>query len=160
MKFKGTVWRHVPREAFPLHVGFILKARGRWNREGEYGCIYTSLKKKGARAEYHKYLQKSEVNAKKLKPRELVSIEVEISPIVDLTVSNPLSISPKASFLIGDRPDDLESCRTLADSLRAEGYAGIIVPSASCKGEKNLIIYTDGPPRNLSLEVGGERIPL
>ena len=66
---------------------------------------------------------------------------------------------PKAStFLTGDAPDEIESCRSLADYLRAEGFVAILAPSAALAGERNLMIYLDRPPRRLDLEVGKERI--
>jgi hypothetical protein len=161
MKFKGKVWRHIPTGAHPLHVGYILKARGRWNREGDYGCIYTSLTKRGAKAEYRKYLHRAGVaRIGLLRPRDLVSLLVEVSPVVDLTDKTESPVSPKEPFLIGDGPDDLDACRSLADTLRAQGYAAILTPSAAMTDEKNLVIYIDGPSRNVFLEVGPDRIAL
>ena len=161
MKFKDKVWRHIPAGAHPLHVGYILKARGCWNRAGEYGCIYTSLTEGGAKAEYRKYLSTAGIRKiGLLKPRELVSLIVEISPVMDLTDRKSSPVSPKASFLVSDKPEDLESCRALADTLRAQGYVGILAPSAAQPGERNLVIYIDGPSRNVFLDVGPDRKPL
>ena len=160
MKYSGTIWRHVPHGAHPLHLGFILRAGGRWNRQGEYGCLYTSFTKEAAQSEYHKFLRGSNAQNIDRKPHDLVSIAVEIEPVVDLTDNNSSPISTRASYLTGDDPDDLERCRSLADYLRTQGYIGIIAPSASCEGNKNLIIYIDGPSRNLRLDVGGKRLPL
>jgi RES domain-containing protein len=159
LRFKGTVWRHVPAGAHPLHAGFIVKAQGRWNRAGEYGCLYTSLTQDGARAEFHRYVARAGAGAG-LAPRDLVSLEVDVTPVADLTdpASSPVSI--RSRFLTGDEPDHLEACRALADSLRSLGHAGIITPSAAAKGEKNLVIYIDGPARDLGLGVGGDRVPL
>lgn len=161
MKFKGKVWRHIPAGAHPLHAGYILRAQGRWNRAGEYGCIYTSLTDVGAKAEYRKYLNNAGIHRiALLKPRELVSLMVEISPVMDLTNARTSPVSPKEKFLIRDNPDDLEACRVLADTSRAQGYVGILAPSAALSGEMNLVIYIDGPSRNVFLDVGPDRIPL
>ena len=161
MKFEGKVWRHIPAGAHPLHVGYILKATGRWNREGEYGCIYTSLTADGAKAEYRKYLSKAGIHKiGLLKPRELVSLLVEISPVLDITNAKTSPVSPKEKFLTSDNSEDLEACRALADILRAQGYVGILAPSSVLSGETNLVIYIDGPSRNVFLDVGPDRIPL
>lgn len=156
MKFEGLVWRHVPVGAHPLHVGYILKAAGRWNRAGEYGALYTSLTKKGARAEYRKYLDRSGVRGA-IRPRDLVSIEASVDPVTDLTDARSSPISPEMPFLVGDDPEDLERCRTLADALRADGKVALITPSAAAPGEKNLVIFIDGPADRVRLEVGGVR---
>jgi len=144
-----------------LHAGFILKASGRWNRPGEYGCIYSSLTKEGAIAEYHKYLQQAAVSSPSLaKPRELVSLIVEVDPVIDLTKSKSSPVSTSALFLTGDNPADIEDCRKLADIFRAQGYNGIIAPSAAVSNQKNLIIYIDGPARSIDIDFGGDRTTL
>jgi RES domain-containing protein len=161
LRFSGKVWRHIPAGAHPLHAGFILKASGRWNRPGEYGCIYSSLTQEGAIAEYHKYLQRAAVSSPSLaKRRQLVSLIVEIDRVMDLTKGRSSPVSTSAPFLTGDDPPDIEDCRKLADVFRAQGYNGIIAPSAALSNQKNLMIYIDGPARSVNIDVGGDRIPI
>ena len=161
MRYQGKVWRHIPAGGFSLHAGYILKASGRWNRAGVYGCIYTSLTQPGAIAEYQKYLHFAGITDPNLvKPREIVSIIVDIDPVMDLLDKKASPIPVNSRFLTGDNPSDIVSCRLLADYLRSEGYSGIIAPSAAADDEKNLIIYIDGPAENVELEDGGDRIPI
>jgi RES domain-containing protein len=138
-------------------VGRILRADGRWNRPGLYGCLYTALTKKGAVAEFQKVLDHFDSYPK---TREIVSIKVELDPVVDLTDPATSPIPPITAFLTGDTDQDIEHCRKLADQLRSFGYVGILAPSAAIRGEKNLMIYIDGPASSVMLEDGGERIPV
>jgi len=158
VRFKAKVWRHIPVGAYALHVGRILRADGRWNRPWDYGCLYTALSQKGARAEFEKIRVAFGAAPEDPKHRELVSLIVDLDPVVDLTNINTSPVPPDAAFLTGDLPKDIEQCRDLADALRAAGYVGIIAPSAADPGEKNLAIYIDGPASGIYLEDGGERI--
>ena len=106
MRYRGKVWRYVSAGAHPLNAGYILRAAGRWNRSGIYGCLYTSLTPDGARAEYHKCLRRAGVVGA-TNPREPVSIEVDIDPIFDLTDSGSSPVPPKSPFLTGDDPKEL-----------------------------------------------------
>ncbi len=160
MRIQRKVWRHVPAGAHPLHAGYILRAGGRWNRRGVYGCIYTAFSQQGVRAEYMKYLKREASSDLGVGPRELVSIRVDIEPVADLTNTETSPIPPDEPFLIGDESADLEACRALADSLRSNDFVGIIAPSAALLGEKNLIIYIDGLAGNVRLDEGGDRVPL
>lgn len=160
MRFQGEVWRHIPKGAQPLHAGYILRAGGRWNRPGVYGCLYTASSKEGARAEYEKYLERENTDPARAKPRELVSIEVDINPVLDLTDEETALVPPSSAFLTGDDPEDLERCRVLADTAREQGYTAIMAPSAALEGEKNLMIYIDGVAGDIQLDDGGKRLPL
>jgi RES domain-containing protein len=159
--FSGLVWRHVPRGAHALHVGWILRATGRWNRRGAYGCLYTALTAQGAVAEYRRYAARVG-SAAAVRTRDLVSIRVNrLGPVLDLTdavVRAKVGIA--ASALTGDDTEDLTTCLAIADWARAERYQGLLTPSAADARQTNLIIYVDGPAGNVDLDEGPDRLPI
>lgn len=159
--FSGVVWRHVPPGANPLHLGWILRAAGRWNRQGAYGCLYTSLTAHGALAEYRKYQALARVRVA-ASARDLVSIRINrIGPVLDLLdgdIRSDLRVDERT--LTGDDPEDLETCRAIADWARSEGSSALLVPSAALSGAANLIVYIDAPARNIDLEDGGDRLAI
>lgn len=86
LRFEGLVWRYIPAWGHPLHVGFLLRAAGRWNRYDEYGCLYTALSREGAIAEYRKVLgEYVGLAASDDEKRDVVSIHVSVEPVLDLT---------------------------------------------------------------------------
>ena len=156
-----TVWRHIPQGGHPLHLGRILKARGRWNRAGIYGALYTALTREGALAELRKIREQNASGSGTIafSKRELRSIEVKVQPILDLT--DPATIKTLAVDVrefLGDDDGSLEACRKVADFARAQNYRAMIVPSAALEGEKNLVIFPDGPAHELELEVGPDAV--
>jgi hypothetical protein len=62
--------------------------------------------------------------------------------------------------LTGDRAEDLEACRSLADLARQQGYCAILSRSAALPGATNLDLYIDGPAGNYHLEHGSDRFPI
>jgi RES domain-containing protein len=159
--FEGPVWRYVPRSAHALHIGFILLARGRWNRYAEYGCLYTSLSPEGARAEYEKELRRVGIDAAADQPKDLVSLTVGVARVLDLTDTRQRKhFGITLHALTGDTEDDVESCRIVADLARLEGYDAILSPSAALDVARNLNLYIDGRTDHLRLMDGPDRIPL
>ncbi len=161
MDFEGRVWRYVPRGAHPLHIGFILLARGRWNRHDEYGCLYTSLSREGVFAEYAKELRRLGIEASADQAKDLVTLNIAVARVLDLTAARGRErFGISLATLTGDEEDDLESCRLVADLARLAGYDAILSPSASLVGERNLNLYIDGRADHLRLMEGPDRIPL
>lgn len=158
--FRGRVWRHVPVGAEPLHLGWILKAtRGRWNtRRPRLPCLYTSLTPEGAVAEFEKHL--AEYGAPRR--RDLVSIDVGVGPVLDLTSSRilrRLGLDPAA--LTGDGPGDLAACRAIARGHVLHGpYRAILAPSASLPGAANLMIYVESTNGIQDLSNGPDRVTI
>ncbi len=160
------MWRHVPTEKEPLHLGAIWRySQGRWNRRGEYAALYTALTKEGARAEW-KRLAESAGSA--MGPRDLVSLVVKVEPVLDLTEHDAyqrtarlagLPMHPRFHSRLDDVPHD--HCHALAAQARREQYTALLVPSAALTGETNLVIYFDiVAPRLVDLDNGPDRIPL
>jgi RES domain-containing protein len=160
LKFEGEVWRYIPAGAHPLNLHYVLKASGRWNRAGKYGCLYTSLSKLGARAEFDKYLIQTGLALDKVNPQEIVSIKVRVNNVLDITSRKNGYVNPDEVYLVGDETAHIEKCHKLADAARFAGFLGLLVPSAALRGEKNLIIYIDGPSKEIDLDVGNKRIAI
>lgn len=157
-RFIGCVWRHIPSGGHPLNTRYILRARGRWNRESMYGCLYTALDVAGALAELRKLLLGIGMTGLSLKARELVSIAIEVAPVLDLSSrSRRIRYGISLNSLRGDREQDLEACRKIADRARSEGYRAILAPSAARRSERVLIVYLEGVAEKLDIDVGKVR---
>ncbi|MEE8119986.1 MAG: RES family NAD+ phosphorylase [Anaerolineales bacterium] len=137
-----------------------MSAGGRWNRRDVYGCLYTSMTRRGAIAEFEKASRVSALINFQRWNRDLVSILVELEPVEDLANRKPSPISLDEPFLTGDDPNNYEACWSLADLLGTEGYIALISPSSAQQGKKNLHIYIDGLAGNIKLRDGGDRIPI
>jgi len=158
------VWRHVPPGAVALHLGKLWKlSEGRWNRRGDYACLYTSLTRECALAELararHAY-------GRAVGGRDLVSIEIHrLEPVLNLvdgkayrTLARASGETPNAALLTADANAAFEHCRRLADQARRQGFTGLLVPSAALTGATNLAIYFDVvAPKHLEIDDGPDR---
>jgi hypothetical protein len=101
-------------------------------------------------------------------PRELVSLDVVISPVCDLTVpaiyealARRAGVAPHPQFFTDLDAVPHSHCHALASQARAEGHTALLVPSAAASGEVNLIIYFDVvAPKHVKLENGPDRVKL
>ncbi len=162
--FAGLVWRHVPVGAVPLHIGKLFKySEGRWNRRGEFACLYTALTRAGALAELAK-LRRSAGSI--VGTRDLVSIQIRrLEPVLDLTDASIYRATalaageqPDASLMTTDGDAAYEHCRRLSEAARDRGCTALIVPSAAQPGEQNLVIYFDVvAPRQVDIDDGPDR---
>jgi RES domain-containing protein len=83
VRVRRLVWRHVPAGAEPLHFGWMQRARGRWNTQRpRISCLYTAYEDDGALAEYDKLALEPGYARQ---PRDLVSLQVDVEPVLDLT---------------------------------------------------------------------------
>lgn len=162
MPWSGRVWRYVPKDAFALHFGYVLKARGRWNRAGQYGCLYLAMSQAGALAEHHKYADEAALSGLPFGPHELVSIDLTIlNAALDLTdPSIQRTFGVTTAQLRADGPAAYELCCSIADIARAQGVFVLFVPSAPLAGATNIIVYQEVPPANCQLKVGPDRISI
>jgi len=99
--------------------------------------------------------------------RELVSIDIVLAPLLDLTERKSLrraaggaGVQDEPALLTAEGEAALEHCRRLADWARAEGFTALLVPSAAATGETNLVIYFDVvAPKQLQIDDGPDREP-
>jgi hypothetical protein len=163
VRIRRTVWRHVPAGAEPLHIGWMELARGRWNTQRpRLACLYTALTKAGAVAEYQKHFADAGIaRGGGARPRDLVSIIVDVSPVLNLTddgVLTDLKLSPAA--LTGPRRTAYSLCHRVARDAVAERYRAILAPSAALTRERVLLVYPESSHGRLLLRNGPDRLPL
>jgi RES domain-containing protein len=151
------VWRHVPAGAEPLHLGWMQRARGRWNTQRpRVSCLYTANTREGAPREFVKLA--SERPAYAATPRDLVSLHVNVEPVADLTepaVRERYEIAP--ADLVSP---DCRACHRAMHAILRDGYRAIRAPSAAAPGEVNLLIYPERTDGRLLLSNGPHRVPI
>lgn len=151
----------MPRGAHPLHFGYVLRARGRWNRAGRYGALYLALTPEAGRAEHAKYAAAAALSGLPFGPHDLVLLDVTVTDALDLT--NPATqrrFGVTTPELRADGAVAYERCREVADLARAGGTFALFVPSAPLADAVNLIVYPEVPPSVCQLDVGPDRLPL
>jgi RES domain-containing protein len=130
-------------------------ARGRWNTQRpRITCLYTSYTPSGALAEYEKLAREEAGYASR--PRDLVSIHVDVAPVLDLTdprVLATLGVAPSAMIAQG-----YAAChRIVRRAVLKEGFRAIKAPSAAGAGEVNLMVYPESQHGRLRYGNGPDR---
>lgn len=159
MRVRRLVWRHVPAGAEPLHFTYMQRARGRWNlQRPRIACLYTAYTRAGTLAEYDKIVRGDP--AYRHRPRDLVSILVDVEPVLDL-----LDTALQAHY--GVSQDEMvapsySTChRTVRRAILEDGYRAIRAPSASGLREQHtLMLYPERSGGRCSAVNGPDRIPI
>jgi RES domain-containing protein len=124
--------------------------------------LYTALSRDGAIAEYEKVKRAyKSAGLPRSHPRDLVSIDVEVEPVLDLTnkrIRQACGVS--LAMITGDSQESLETCRQVADLARARAYRAVLSPSAALRDAKNLNIYLEGMAAQLRIRKGKYRMRL
>jgi hypothetical protein len=144
--------------AQPLHAGWMQLARGRWNTQRpRIACLYTSYSADGALTEYDKLAREEAGYA--TRPRDLVSIQVDVEPVLDLC--DP---EVQLRYEITDRLMRGRSyawChRVVNEAILRDGYRAIRAPSAAVDGVVNLMIYPESQDGRLRYSDGPDRLPI
>lgn len=160
---KGTVWRHVPAGAEPLHLGWMQQARGRWNTQRpRLTCLYTALTQDAALAEFRKHFLRSGLKPHQVNPRDLVSVRVDVDPVLNLTqaaVRITYGIHDEGE-LTGDSARHLARCRALARQAVRAGFRAIRAPSAALRGAHVLLLYPESVAGRCRVHNGSDRLAI
>lgn len=136
------------------------RARGRWNiQRPRISCLYTAYTADGALAEYDKLASEPGYARR---PRDLVSVEVDVQDVLDLTDPDlQARYDIQSAQLRGDSADDLRAChRVVRQAVLTDGYRAIRAPSAAGKRDANLMIYPESQHGRLVLSNGPHRVAL
>ncbi|MGH7097562.1 MAG: RES family NAD+ phosphorylase [Stellaceae bacterium] len=137
--FRGQVWRITRRERDPLR-GSV--APGRWNPEGEFEVLYTSLQLDGALAEIGYRLSLEPVWPSRL-AHEIHRIAVEAERT--LRFANLGALALLGVEIARYRTFEYQATQAIAAAAHFLEFDGLIVPSArfDCA---NLVIFTERAP--------------
>jgi len=137
--FEGRVHRiYDPEHGFLETIGNYIVG-GRWNRQGRYGALYTSLSKATAVAEIRRGAEKRNRKPSELGRRDHVVMRIRLTRVLNLTQQN---FCKSIDISLDELFDNNTLCLDIADEVRKVGCEALRVPSATKSGI-NLVIYQD-----------------
>jgi len=134
----GSWWRHVPAGLDPLGTGSP-PGDGRWQRGAKVAAIYLADGEETVWAEWYRMLAERALPPRLALPRDLWRIEVKLDAVADLSTAERLSRLGLAQPRPGRStwPADQE----LGERLRADGFAGLVAPSAARPAGRVLCVF-------------------
>ena len=152
--FEAVVYRHISSQYDALDSSGSRKAGERWNPRGEYEVLYTALNEKTAKAELERLAERQGLTLDDLAPRDLVSIEVALSKVIDLTDKKILEqIGINENEIAGN---NVSLCIEISRLARGASFEAILAPSATKKGSV-LVVFPDRLRPTSRLEVVGKK---
>jgi RES domain-containing protein len=138
----GTWWRQVRAGIDPLATGSP-PDDGRWQRGTTVGAVYLADREQTAWAEWYRMLAERALPPRLALPRDLWRVEVDLEAVADLS-------SPERLRRVGlDRPRPARSSwpayQGVGERFHAEGFAGLIAPSAARPDGLVLCVFAPAP---------------
>lgn len=139
----GSWWRHVPAGLDPLRTGSP-PGDGRWQRGAKVAAIYLADGEETVWAEWYRMLAERALPPRLALPRELWRIEVELDAVADLSTADRLS----RLGLAQPRPgrSTWPAYQEVGEQLRADGFAGLVAPSAARPAGRALCVFMPPTP--------------
>lgn len=113
---------------------------GRFNPPGEFGAVYLACDPVTAVAELRRRAEQLGIDPAALLPRALLSVDVVVSRVLDLTDARTSAEWGQDAHTLG--ADDTESCQEVGRAARRAGFEAIRFPSATGEGV-NLVAFLD-----------------
>lgn len=127
---------------------------GRWNPPESFAVVYTAADTATVDAEFERLLARSGLPPLSLQPRQLTTISLDLSHVLDLRDEAVLdALGVLATDLIGDDP---ALTRRIGEAAHALGYEALIAPSAAGAGDAIAIFPANRRPDS-RVEVVGAR---
>jgi RES domain-containing protein len=142
-RLSGTFWHQAGPGWKPLSFADPATVDSRYSPEGAAGAWYGSSQEQGAWAEFLRHFTQA-ISPAEVK-RRMARVRVTDLAVLNLTDANvvrTLGVDPNDLT-----SDDTSTCQTLARQAVADGYEGILAPSAALPGRRTLAVFQAGMPR-------------
>ncbi len=139
----GTFWHQGPVRLAADHLVHPARYAARFRKPGGPGTWYASSSEAAAWAELARHAP--DLPLTDLRPRRVCKVRVRALPVVDLLdVEAPAVLGLGAPALISDEADDLAVLADMAAWAHAEGFGGILTPSAALIAAITLVVFSSG----------------
>ncbi len=137
----GSWWRQTPHSSDPLWLASP-PSSGHWQRGDQIAAIYLADDEATAWAEWYRLLAETALPPTHSMPRDLWRWTIAINDIADLSTQAKLArvdLSPP-------RPNrgTWTPFQAVGETLRREGYRGVLYPSATRPDHQALCLFREG----------------
>jgi RES domain-containing protein len=138
----GAWWRQTPHGGDPLWLAAPAPS-GRWQRGERVAAIYVADTPETAWAEWYRLLAEIALPPTHAMPRDLWRWNVKAKAVADLSTSDKLA----ALSLPLPRPlrRTWLPFQRAGERMHAEGFRGVLYPSAARPGHTALCLFREGP---------------
>ena len=131
-RYSGTVYRQIAL-GYQALSGEGARAMGsRWNPPGSFPVLYTSPSVDVVMAEIIRKAKRAGFAPEDLMPRRLVTYEVELRRVLDLSAESNRELTGFSFEVVTD--GDVRICQAIGEAAHYIGLEAILAPSAATSG--------------------------